>query len=305
MLAGMDTTFIESFVIVAGCGSIAEAARRQNLTSATVAQRIRTLEAELGTQLLARAGRTVRPTEGGLAILEQATRLTRDVRELRSLARANVLAGELRIGVIPTAMTGLMPDVLSALASKAPQVDIHVMPSTSMEVYDRLLRGEVHAALIVQPPFAVPKTVEWVLVREERLVVIAPGALPIGNPMELLSSQPFIRYDRRNWCGRLADTYLRRHDIRPHERFELGALDSIAVLVARGLGVSLVPDWAPPWPAGLVLNKEPVHAPDLTRKIGLLHVRNSAHERLIQLLRTELLADVLPRKPGRARLAAA
>ena len=301
----MDTTFIESFVIVADCGSIAEAARRQNLTSATVAQRIRTLEAELGASLLARAGRTVRPTAGGLAILEQATRLTRDARELRSLARADILAGELRIGVISTAMTGLMPDVLSALAAKAPQVDIHVMPATSMEVYDRLQRGEVHAALIVQPPFALPKTIEWVLVREEKLVVIAPGDVPIGDPALLLGSQPFIRYDRRNWCGRLADTYLQRHHIRPHQRFELGALDSIAVLVARGLGVSLVPDWAPPWPAGLVLNKKPVRAPDLTRKIGLLHVRNTAHDHLIRMFRTELLASVTPPRRARGSLAAA
>ena len=226
----MDTAFVESFVIVADCGSIAEAARRQNLTSATVAQRIRTLEAELGTPLLARAGRTVRPTQGGLAILDQATKLTRDARQLRSLARTDVLAGELRIGVISTVMTGLMPDILTALGSKAPGVDVHVMPARSMELYDKVQQGDVHAALIVQPPFAFPKTLEWVPVREEKLVVIAPGDVQIGDPAKLLMSHPFIRYDRKNWCGRLADTYLQRHKIQPHERLELGALDSIAVL---------------------------------------------------------------------------
>lgn len=288
MLHPMDTSFVESFVIVAKCGSLAEAARRQNLTPATVAQRIRTLETELGAPLLTRAGRTVRPTECGLAILTQATRLAREARELRSLARADTLAGELRLGAVSTAITGLLPDVLAALAANAPHVDVYIMPGTSVDLYGKVQSGEVHAALMVQPPFALPKALKWMQVREERLVVIAPSQLPIDHPNRVLTSQPLIRYDRNNWGGRLADAYLRRHRIRPHERFELDALDAIAVLVARGLGVSLVPDWAPPWPAGLELVKAPVEAPDLTRRLGLLQVRNTAHDRLIQLVQHEL-----------------
>jgi DNA-binding transcriptional LysR family regulator len=42
----MDTKFLESFVSVAANGSIAEAARKLNLTSTAVAQRIRALEEE-------------------------------------------------------------------------------------------------------------------------------------------------------------------------------------------------------------------------------------------------------------------
>ena len=45
----MDTRFLESLVTVAECGSLAEAARRLNLTPAGVAQRIRALESEMVT----------------------------------------------------------------------------------------------------------------------------------------------------------------------------------------------------------------------------------------------------------------
>jgi DNA-binding transcriptional LysR family regulator len=44
----MDSRFLESFVMVIDSGSIAEAARRLNITAAGVAQRIRSLEADIG-----------------------------------------------------------------------------------------------------------------------------------------------------------------------------------------------------------------------------------------------------------------
>ncbi|MFL6719014.1 MAG: LysR family transcriptional regulator, partial [Burkholderiaceae bacterium] len=54
----MDTRFLESLVTVVEQGSIAEAARRLNLTPAAITQRIQALERELGTALLMRSGRT-------------------------------------------------------------------------------------------------------------------------------------------------------------------------------------------------------------------------------------------------------
>ena len=67
----MDTRFLETFLMAVDNGSIAEAARRLNLTAAAVAKRIRALENEIGTALLSRSGRTIRPTEAGAAIVER------------------------------------------------------------------------------------------------------------------------------------------------------------------------------------------------------------------------------------------
>ena len=80
----------------------------------------------------------------------------------------------------------------------------------------------------------------------------------IRDPNVALASEPFIRLDRTGWAGRLVDGYLRHARIRPKERFELDGLEAITIMVDRGLGVSLVPDWSPPWPEGLSLRKLPV-----------------------------------------------
>jgi DNA-binding transcriptional LysR family regulator len=89
---------------------------------------------------------------------------------------------------------------------------------------------------------------------------------------------------RNVFADRLIDDYLRRTGIRPKERYELDGLELIAVMVDRGLGVSLLPDWAPPWPEGLSLRKLPLPNRSLTRRTGLLWNRASFRARLIQAL---------------------
>jgi len=102
----------------------------------------------------------------------------------------------------------------------------------------------------------------------------------------ILASEPFIRFDRSTWAGRLVDGYLRRAAIRPREQFEIVAHEAIARLVDRGLGVTLVHDWSPPWPEGLSLRKLPVpassFASSFARRIGLVWIRSSLRLRLIQ-----------------------
>ena len=57
----MDTRFLETFVQVVETGSIAGAARNMNLTAASVSQRLKSLEGSLGSRLIVRSGRTVKP----------------------------------------------------------------------------------------------------------------------------------------------------------------------------------------------------------------------------------------------------
>jgi DNA-binding transcriptional LysR family regulator len=277
----MDTRFLESFVTVVEFGSIAEAARRLNLTAAAVAQRIRTLERELGSRLVSRSGRTVKPTQAGAVILGHARSFLRQVRDLRSIASEDAPSGILRLGAISTAISGLLPDVLTSITENYPQVEVYIKPGTSAHLYQEVLGGDLDAAIIARPPFAIPKSCDWKVLREEPLIVLAPAATRVRDPHALLATEPFIRYDRNNWGGRLVDGYLRQAGITPRERFELDGLEAIAVLVDRGLGVSLVPDWAPPWPEGLKLAKLPVPDRTFTRRVGLVWTRGSVRAPLV------------------------
>jgi DNA-binding transcriptional LysR family regulator len=67
-------------------------------------------------------------------------------------------------------------------------------------------------------------------------------------------------------------------------RFALTTLSAIALLVDRGLGVALVPDWPPPWPEGLSLKKLPIADASCVRRLGLLWYKASARLRLVNAL---------------------
>jgi DNA-binding transcriptional LysR family regulator len=280
----MDTRFLESFVTVIDCGSMAEAARRLNLTPAAIAQRIRALESDFGAPLLLRSGRSVQPTEAGGAIIERARKLLSDAREMKAIASSDKLSGELVIGVIQTTLPGLFAEILIPFTKAYPAVDVRLVRDHSAGLYRRIMDGGVDVAVTSEPPFAIPKTCEWHALREEPFVVLTPSSMPARDAHAVLAKEPFIRLDRNVYAGQLIDQYLRKAGIRPHERYELDGLELIVVMVDRGLGVSLLPDWHPPWPEGLSLRKLPLPDRTFCRRTGLLWNRASSRGRLIRAL---------------------
>lgn len=283
----MDTQFLNTFVTVVDRGSMAAAARELNITPAAVAQQIRTLERELGAPLIARVGRTVSVTEEGSRIVQRARDLLRGVADMRSIANDSAVSGELRLGACPTALAGMLPDILARMVAAFPQINVFIKPGYSADLYRAVESGELDAAIVLQAPFSLPKTCQWQLLREEPLVVLAPESMAGRDPHELLATQPLIRYDRNQWGGRLADEYLRNAGIVPQERFELNALNAIAVMVDRGLGVSLVPNWAQPWPEGVKLVRLPLPNESVPRRIGMVWSRSTVRIRLVTVLLQE------------------
>ncbi|HEY1545738.1 MAG TPA: LysR substrate-binding domain-containing protein [Xanthobacteraceae bacterium] len=279
----MDTRFLETFLVAVDNGSIAEAARRLNVTAAAAAKRIHALEDEIGAALVMRSGRTIRPTEAGAAIVEHARRFLSEARDFKSIAAIDRPSGQLHLGAFQSALTGLLPDILVLMQQAYPQIDVRITRGTSEQLYRRMVAGDdLDAAIMARPPFSIPKSFGWHLLREERLVVLRRTSVSTRRAHAVLASEPFIRLNRRGFEGRLIDGYLRKHGIRPRERFEIDSIEAIAVMVDRGLGVALLPDWARSQPETLSLAKIPVPDHSVARRIGLMWPRASLRLRLVQ-----------------------
>lgn len=279
----METRFLETFLSVVHHGSLAEAARRLGVTPAAIAQRIQALEEEFGLPLLTRSGRRVRPTEAGLAILEKSQQILNEIRDLKSMARSDEIYGELRLGAISTALTGYLPNALRHIFDTVPGVDVFLLPGTSAELYQQISDQKIDAAILVKPPFQVPKTLHWEPIRSEPFVLFAPPDAGDRTVDDLLRERPFIRYDRGNWGGRLADAYLQARGIRPKEWLELDSLEAIALMVEAGLGVSVMPDLHAPFYQKVQVARLPLNdAP--RREIGLLWPRNTPASKLLRLI---------------------
>lgn len=278
----METAYLETVVLVAEVGSMAEAARRLGLTPAAVAQQVRVLERHLGVPLLERSGRTMAMTEAGHKLVARGQSLLRELGDLKTSLAEATGGGELRLGAINTALHSMLPSVLAQFVKAFGRAQVYVRSGTTQELYEALERGEVDASVCLLPAFNLPKSMHWVQLRQEPLVVLAPARLAGRDPHELLRNAPLIRYDRRLGGGRQAERYLRQAGIHPQQRLELSSLLAIAMMVERDLGVSLVPDIASPLLDGLRVAKLALPRRSEARRFGVLWSRASPRARLIE-----------------------
>lgn len=294
----MDTRFLETFLSVCDNGSIAEAARRLNLTPASVAQRVHALEDEIGVPLVSRCGHSVKVTEAGMTVLEKARAFIQNFVELKATATGEKLDGDLRLGACGSMLNGILPPVLAIFSRKYPGISVSIAAGTAPYLFDQVHAGELDAAVIVKPPFPLPKTLDWKSLRKEPLVLLTPASLRVTSVNATLRTEPFIRFGRRAWGGGLVDNYLRSMHIHPRERFDLDSPNSIAILVDRGLGVALLPDWSHPWPEGLSLVKTEVGGPSFDRHVGVIWPTSSLRIRFIRLFVAEASMRICIRNDG-------
>ncbi|MHC8302959.1 LysR family transcriptional regulator [Pseudomonas sp. ZS1P83] len=240
----MDVRFLKSLVAVVETGSIAAAARRENRTAAAISQRIQALERTLGCTLLLRTAHAARPSDQCLLLMPKIRAIVQQAQELQNDLNHDGLAGEVKIGAISTALTGVLPKLIERMALSAPELKLKITPGDSRSLYEKVLTGELDAAILVRPPFQPPKALALIVLKHEPLILIAP-ATHAGQRLEaLVRERPFIRYDARSWGGQIAQRYLDEQAIEPNVLCELDALETIVMLVAQGMGVSLVPQWA-------------------------------------------------------------
>ncbi|WP_342629915.1 LysR family transcriptional regulator [Nguyenibacter vanlangensis] len=284
----MDIRFLESFLSVVERGSIADAARQLGITPAAVSQRIKALEDQIRQPLLMRVGRTVVPTPSGCAILDKSREIISAAMELKRIASHDTLAGNLHIGAISSALTGLFPQAIKSFLAENPNVELQVTPGQSLKLYDDVFMGRLDGAVIVEPPFPVPKSCGWVRLRSEPMIVLTSDKCAMTDPIEVLKNHLFLRYDRSQWGGRIVDNFMRQNGIVPKSQLDMDALEAISIMVSHNIGVALLPDWAPPWPSGLSVRKLALPDDCPQRHIGFLWTLSSSNSDAIRKFRENL-----------------
>ncbi|MFM0524053.1 LysR family transcriptional regulator [Paraburkholderia strydomiana] len=270
---------LKTFIAVSQYGTFSGAGARIGLTQSAVSAQMQRLEEELGFALFDRTGRSATLNDAGretLALAEEMMMLYARLSERGAVAAES---GMLRIGAIASAQVSFLADALSHFRVDRPGWRIRVLPGVSLNLLGQVDSGELDLAVIIKPPFALPSELEWRTLVTEPFVLLVPKALARGKRSwrELLKSEPFIRYDRTSFGGRLVDRFLRRSRLNVQDVLELDELQAIVQLVARGIGVALIPDTAGlgKWPAGVValsLEEATFH-----REIGL--VQRPRHSR--------------------------
>ncbi|MFS4580727.1 LysR substrate-binding domain-containing protein [Phaeobacter sp. C3_T13_0] len=232
----MDTRFLSSLIATVEEGSLAAAARREGITASAIAQRIAALEADVGVSLLRRAGRVMQPTADCRRLLPRMHDLLRAEVELRSELRGTALTGRLRLGAVSTAMGDYAGAILRHLREAAPEVALQLVPGTSEGLYAAMEQGQIDAALLIEPPFPVPKAYVFWDVACQPIGLLQPDSL--GG-----TALPYLVYGRDAWGGAQCWQALTRRVGEPEILAELDALELIAQMVAEGTAQAVVPWW--------------------------------------------------------------
>jgi len=240
----MNTHDLVAFVAVVETGSIVAASARLNLTQPGVTRRIQNLEEMLGTELLDRLSKPLKPTAAGHQAYEQGRRVLRMLDDLRSgVAADGLVRGEFRLGISPYLSESGLTGPLDTLRAEFPALAVRVVSGWSPNQLERVSRNELDAAAICLPDGTAPP---------DDLAGDDLGSQPVifvvARDMKIPRSVSLEDLSRMSWvisqdgCGFRAA--LKRHFDAAHLPFHVAveALDSELrlSLVARGMGVGLV-----------------------------------------------------------------
>jgi DNA-binding transcriptional LysR family regulator len=182
----MNLDSLALFAKVAEVNGFSAAARHLSMPIATVSRRVAELEDELGVCLLERSTRSLRLTEVGSEVLEQARR-TAGIREAVYGIVSNhrsVVSGTLRVCAPPT-IESLLSPLVCAFQASYPEVRVHVCVTAETVSH---LEEDVDIAFRLGPLKDSSLVARRILSYRHRLVA-SPGYLakhqPPASPREL------------------------------------------------------------------------------------------------------------------------
>lgn len=280
----MSIRLLRTLVAIADLKTFSAAAGTVNVTHAAVSQQMRSLEADLGISLFDRRTRTPELTPVARAIVQRARILIRDYDNLvPGVLGDDGLAGEVSLGAVPTSLTGLAPRAMAVVRRRYPDLLVRIRPGLTDPLMSDLDRGTVDAALITRPPL-IPAGIGYRELVSEPLELIAAVTEGSEDPMELLASRPFIRFNRSAVVGTMIDTWIRTKRLRVAESMELDSLEAISSMVHADLGVSIVPLQSVPSPGVLPLKRLSLGPDAPRRSLGLAFREDTLKTRVVDEL---------------------
>ena len=237
----MDLRSIRYFVQIAELGSITRASRHLGIAQPALSRHVKSVEDELGTQLLVRLPRGVRLTSAGLQFLEHCRRIVRELSRAREdlHSASEVPRGRVTLGLSPTTGPLFLPGVLERVRRQCPQVSLKVSEGFSTALYDSLLTGRVDLAVLTSP--AASRALRLRPLVSEPIVVLAPPQ-PRGSrrfyTLPELAKTPVVTTEA---IRSIVDEQLARYGARLNVDAEVDAVEAIRRLLLRGIGPAVMP----------------------------------------------------------------
>ncbi len=227
--------------------NLSRAAQALHTTQPAMTRMVRSLEHELGTELLVRSAKRICGiTTQGEQVVARARRILHEIHDLALIARDEVepAIGEMRVGTTHTYARYGMVDLVRRFTERYPNVDLNLCQGTQVEIVRWVAQGEIDIG-IGATPRTLPPNVLALDAHPIKRCIVAPARHPILKIKRIalkdIAAYPIVAHDENNETGALLRAEMARAGLTPH--IVVNAKDSDVVLryVAAGIGIALLP----------------------------------------------------------------
>jgi LysR family transcriptional regulator, transcription activator of glutamate synthase operon len=241
----MDSEVLRWFQEVADGVTVTEVADLAMVSQPAVSRALARLEQEVGTELLHRSGRGLRPTQAGATFKRHVDAAMHELDD--GLAAVHQLLdpehGSVTLSFQLSLGTWLVPHVVRRFRESHPQVRFRLLQAQDLLGSSLVARGRVDLELTSRRP--VEPDVRWQPLFAETLFLAVPPGHRLAQleevPLADAADQDFVML-RPEWQLRtLSDRLCQAAGFSPQVVFESDDLSTVQGFVAAGLGVAILP----------------------------------------------------------------
>lgn len=208
---------LQIFIAVVDTRSFSKAGELASLAQSTTSQHIKVLEDELGVRLLDRSTSQVSLTAVGKLFYDHAVSIIQGCEAARAAVRRfqGLDEATIRVGASTIPAACLIPDLIGALATSYPGIQLEVIQGDSREVIQMLLNDQVELAVVGSRPEQPELSAQVVMT--DRIILTARPAVAATRKLQLEQLHECTLVTREPGSGtRLAtDMALRRAGLEP------------------------------------------------------------------------------------------
>lgn len=241
---------LECFIAVAEELSFTRAAARLRLAQPPLSRHIRTLEEKVGAALFERRPRGAALTPAGRFFYEEARGILEQLVRAGEMAR-RAASGEtekLRLGFVSAVLPSQTVELIKRFRTAHPSVQIMLHDLAPSEQLRLIMEGRLDGGLVGLAPKRRDPGLRFVPWYKEKLLLYMPPRHPVSKQTQIrlsdLRTESFVAVSRdaaptfaeciRNHC--------RQQGFRPRIVLESPRAQAVAIMVAAGSGVAILPE---------------------------------------------------------------
>ncbi|PYC22374.1 LysR family transcriptional regulator [Pseudomonas jessenii] len=265
----MTLTQLEIFSLVAELRGFTLAAHRLGISQSAVSHAMKSLEQELGVQLLRRHQSAVELSDIGEQLLLRARAMLGLANTLRQEAAdaRGMKSGTLRIGSFgPTSSIKLLPNILRRYREAHPGIEVHIDEGPDRQVTQWLEERRIDIGFVVLPE----ERFDTFALLEDQMVALLPISHPLAARSALslkdLCDTPFVLTEAGS--AELVSRLFTAARLQPNIRYRCSQLLSTLDTVSRGDAITIVAEGSLPDGGSPRYVKKPL-LPAVQRQVGL------------------------------------